>query len=188
MRKATTLVLAGTLGLGGLVGGLVAAPAIAAAATGEQSAVAAMGDRISRISAALQGLVDDGTLTDAQRDRVATTLDEALPQRGHGRGFGHGPGFAVDAAAEALGVTEDELRTELRDGQSLADVAEQEGVALDTLTDALVAAAQERLDAAVADGRLTQEQADARKAELAERIGALVQREGLPARGRPHGD
>jgi lambda repressor-like predicted transcriptional regulator len=57
-------------------------------------------------------------------------------------------------------VSQDELLTALRDGGSLAAVAEEQGVELDTLVQALVEAAQERLDAAVADGRLIQEQAD----------------------------
>ena len=69
MRSRTrNVVLATTLGVAGLAGGAVLAPALATAATTEQTAAAAVTDRVERLSQALQGLVDDGTLNDAQRD------------------------------------------------------------------------------------------------------------------------
>jgi hypothetical protein len=192
--RGTTLVLAGALGLAGLTGGLVVGPAIAVAATSEESAADAVGNRVERLKEALQGLVDDGTLTTEQRDKVAETLDSAMPNgRGHGpghpgRGLGHlGKHLALDVAASTLGMTEAELLTELREGRSLADVAEEKGVSLETLKSELQKAAEERLAQAVEDGRLTQEEADEKKAELAERIADAVEREGLPGRGHGHG-
>ena len=71
----------------------------------------------------------------------------------------HG-GFALDAAAEALGITAEELRTALGEGKTLAQIAETEGVETDALVEDLVAAATERIKQAVTDERLTQERAD----------------------------
>lgn len=184
MRHTVSRVaLASALGITGTGAGAVLGPALATAATGDQTASAAVGDRVERIKTALSGLVIDGTLTQAQADKVATTLDERLPARGSG---GHGGGARLAAAATALGVTEAELRTQLQAGKSLADVAQAEGVELDTLVSALVTAAEQRLAQAVTDGRLTQAQADERKAELQERITEQVQRTGL-GRGPGHG-
>lgn len=181
-----TLALAGTLGLGGLGLGLIAAPALATAATTDTTTTEALGDRLGRISDALSGLVTDGTITQEQADAVASTLDEALPQRGWGGpggpagpgGWG-GRGVAFDVAAEALGVTEDELRSQLRAGESVADVAAAEGVPVEDVVSALVAEARERLAAAVTDGRLTQAEADERAADLEARVTELVQRDDL---------
>jgi hypothetical protein len=85
------------------------------------------------------------------------------PRFGGRGGPGHHLFFGgkLDAAAEYLGLTEEELRTELRDGKSLAEVAEAEGKSVDGLKQAILAGAKSRLDEAVANERLTQEQADA---------------------------
>ncbi|MCV2489878.1 hypothetical protein OF117_10940 [Geodermatophilus sp. YIM 151500] len=162
MRKKLIIgVTAGALTLGGLA---VAVPAVAASDTGADAAASA----VERIRNALDGLVSDGTLTEEQADRVATTLRDAGLG---GHGGGHRGGFPLATAAEALEMTEDELRTALEpEGTTLADVAEAQGVPLETLVGALVAAAEERVAQAVEDGRLTQEEADQRVADLEERI------------------
>lgn len=85
------------------------------------------------------------------------------PALGFGRGFrGDGPGF--EAAAEALGMTTDELSTQLWGGKTLADLAEEKGVALADVQAAVEAAQQdalrERIQAAADAGTITQEHAD----------------------------
>jgi hypothetical protein len=171
MRKKLVIgVAAGVLTLSGLA---VAVPALADPASPGGSAV-------QRITDALSGLVSDGSITQAQADEVASTLSEA----GIGDRGGHrGGGMDLDAAATALGMTEDELRTALEpDGTTLADVAGQQGVAVDTLVAALVSAEQERIASAVEDGRLTQEEADSRLADLEARITERVN-SAMPAPG-----
>jgi len=100
-----------------------------------------------------------------------------------GRGFGHGPGHVVhesfDAAATYLGLTRQELFGRLMDGKSLADVAGEQGKSVDGLEQAIRAAIVERLDAAVADGRLT----EAKKQELLGRLDSIV--DDLVQRSRP---
>jgi len=184
-KRITSLALASALGLGGMAGGLVLAPSIASAATSDTTVTDAVGERVSDISEALAELVTDGTITQEQSDTIASTLAETLPRGGHGHG-GHGgfdKGVSLTSAAEVLNLSEDELRTQLEGGASLASIADVQGVARDTLIAELVESGQARLDEAVAEGRLTQAEADERAADLTERVTETVDREGLPTRG-----
>ncbi|MFQ5410207.1 MAG: hypothetical protein ACE5FI_17490 [Anaerolineales bacterium] len=80
---------------------------------------------------------------------------------------------AVNAAvADALGMTVDELQAAHEDGQRLPEIAEAQGVDLDVVKAAAEAAKEEAVNAAVADGTLTQEQAD-----------RILSHEGRPGRG-----
>jgi hypothetical protein len=63
-------------------------------------------------------------------------------------------------------MTVDELRKALADGQTVAELAQAQDVALEDVADALVAAHAERLQQAVEDGRLTQEEADEKLVEM----------------------
>lgn len=118
----------------------------------------------------------DGTTT--VPDAPAAT-EEARPHHGPG----HARGASLSVAAEALGMTHDELHTALASGQSIAQVAESKGVALQKVVDALVADARAKLAEAVTAGRLPQAQADEKGAALTERITAMVNRTGLRGPG-----
>ncbi|MGY1812263.1 hypothetical protein [Blastococcus sp. SYSU D00820] len=159
------LIVAGAAGVLTLAGLGVALPALA-----DEETPAGSSTSEDRIRDALSDLVEDGSITQEQADEVATTLSDA-GLGGHG---GHGPGggrVSLSAAAETLGMTEDELRTALEaDGASLATVAEGQGVAVDDLVAALVAAQTDRITEAVTAGDLTQEEADERLADLEERV------------------
>lgn len=97
------------------------------------------------------------------------------PGPGHGgRGFGFGFGGA-EGAAEYLGITEEQLREQLRDGKSLADIARAtNGKSVEGLKAALKTNVTAKLDEAVKDGHLTQEQRDKLAANLDERIDRIV--------------
>ena len=124
-------------------------------------------------------------------DRIAAIVNGEVPfERGdHGPRGGHVlPG--LETAADALGITEDELRTALRDGQTIAEVATDQGVDLQSVIDALVAQANTRLDEAVANGRIDAARADEIRANLPDRITAFVNgefREGRPGGPGPDG-
>jgi hypothetical protein len=62
--------------------------------------------------------------------------------------------------ADALGMTTEELYAALSDGQTIAGLAEAQGVEIDALVEVLIAPRIEQLVQAVADGYVTQEQAD----------------------------
>ena len=140
-------------------------------------------DTADWVSEALDDLVADGTITQQQADAVDEALDAARPERihrhgPHWRGGPFGGFFAFEAAADAIGIDETALRDALRDGQTIAEVAAANGVDVQAVIDAMVAAAQERVDEAMAN-------ADERLADLEERITDLVN-EGFPDRpGRP---
>lgn len=140
------------------------------------------------VQTVVDALVANGTARleeaiDALPDRMTELVNrEGLPERGwRGRPGGRVPG--LEAAAEAIGITDDELRTALRDDSSIADVAAANDVDLATVIAALVDHGTDRLDEAVAAGRLTEAKATERKADLEERITALVN--GERPRGGP---
>ncbi len=185
MRKRLVTTVAGTALAGSLgLAGAVLLPAAAQADPGS-----GVGGRLSALTDALKGLVTDGTLTQAQADKVASTLQATPPQRAAGDQRAAGPGGREAGAqeiADLLGLTPAQLRTELQSGKTLAQVAAAHGVAKQALIDSLVAAGQQRLTEAVAAGRLTQAQADARKAGLAAEVADRVDRTGPPRGGRGH--
>ena len=120
-------------------------------------------------------------ITDMVNNPLPTPPDFPEGLKGPGFGFGHHGGFRVnklDAAAKALGITADELMTDLRNGQSIADVAKAKNVDVNKVVDALVAEAQSKLDAAVKDGDLTQDEANKLKSDLKDHITDLVNNAG----------
>jgi hypothetical protein len=87
----------------------------------------------------------------------------------HGRGPGDGRGLrlgsaALEAAAEVLNMTTDELSAALQSGKTLEQIAEEAGVDFDDVQEAIQAARatemRERIQQAVDDGTITQEHAD----------------------------
>jgi len=139
------------------------------------------------LSAALAGgglvgaVLGTPSLTGAQE--AEDDASTSTPTAEEGIGFRHHRGAGLEAAAEALGMTVGELRDALDEDTSIADVAAERGVDVQTVIDAMVAEATERIDEKVADGDIDAERAETLKAELAERITAAVNGE-RPAFGR----
>ncbi|CAB5068875.1 MAG: hypothetical protein F2934_12865 [Actinobacteria bacterium] len=194
--KKSVLLATGSAMIGGLGVGVIAVGTMANAdsrpaieqvlagdsgVTGESGAAATPADRPSRrqhLTSALAPLVTDGTITEAQADKVITAIESAAPAR---KRRGGGPG--LEAAATAIGITSDALRTELGTTKSLADVAQAHNVDVQKVIDALVADATKHIDQAVTDGKITAAQATAKKATLVERITTRVNTVGMPGRG-----
>jgi hypothetical protein len=85
----------------------------------------------------------------------------------HGRGPGGGGGFSLTwlrVAAEELGMTTDELITALQSGQTLEQIAQEQGVDYADIQAAIQEQSQtelrDRIQQAVTDGTITQEKAD----------------------------
>ena len=93
--------------------------------------------------------------------------------------FGRGAGVMSEALTDLLGLDAQELRQQLRDGATLAEIATARGVEPQAVIDEMVAEVRERLDNAVADGHLDQAAADERLAEATEHITQFVN-EGFP--------
>ncbi len=96
----------------------------------------------------------------------------AGPDGGCSGGGPRGGGRMMGTVAEELGLTREELRAELQEEEerSIADVADEYDVEVDDLIDAVVAKAAEHLAEKVADGDLTQDEADARLAEIETKV------------------
>lgn len=139
--------------------------------------------REAHLGEVLAPLVENGTIDQGQADAVIAALLEAAPDRPMGR---RGRAWvSFKAAAEAIGIEPRELAASLRDGSTIAEVATEHGVEVQAVIDAMVAEAKQRLDEAVADGRITAEEAAERLAKLTERITEGVN-DGF--RRHPHGD
>ena len=125
-------------------------------------------------------------LTQSQADDILANLKSHIDNVANGtlrfRGPGGprlaGPHFGVGkqlaAAATYLGLSESDLRTKLKAGDSLADVAKAQSKDVAGLQDAIVAAEKADLDKAVAAKRLTQSQADEILGALKDHVGDLV--------------
>jgi hypothetical protein len=90
-----------------------------------------------------------------------------------GPGGGHGIFVERDQLAQFLGITAEQLRTE-SEGKSLAQVAQAHGKTRDQLIQFIISSAQTRLAADMQAGRLTQQQADQRLADLRSKVGEMV--------------
>ncbi|MBN1487458.1 MAG: hypothetical protein JW981_07440 [Anaerolineae bacterium] len=90
----------------------------------------------------------------------------------------------MEAVAEILGITTEELREAVTGGQTVAELAEEKNVALDVIVEALMEQAKARIQEAVDNERIDQEKAD----ELLEKFEEqLIERLNEPFTGRSGG-
>lgn len=183
-RAAAGAVLAGVLGVGGLAAAALHPLGVAGAQDGATTTTAppagaqeaGQGRRGQKLQEVLDSLVADGTLTQAQADTVASRLKDAAREargdRGERRTERRQEMLAV--AAPVLDMSAEDLATELKDGRTLKQVAEAQDVDPQDVIDALVAASEDRIDRAVAAGRLDGSRAEQLKQRLADRIDRLV--------------
>ena len=141
-------------------------------ATGSQKAKIAGALIVGGVAgAAILGPISTLAASPAPAASSAPTTPGTTDQDQGGPG-GHGPGGHVEAVsdtsvvAKAIGISEADLLTALKGGQTVADVAKARNVNLQVVIDALVADGQAELDAAVKAGTMTHAQAVAEKAEL----------------------
>jgi hypothetical protein len=147
-----------------------------------QAFLDALARRLNVSSQALQTAIGQA------RTDVGLPADGGFPfgRGGHGRGGPRGGGFELDTAAQAIGITADQLRQELP-GKSLAQVAQAHGKTANDVGTALKNAAHQRIDQEVANGRIQAADAAARKTQVDQRIDQLVNEVKPPAQGAPRG-
>lgn len=155
----------------------------ASAQTGSTGATAAAPTRGGALKSVLDGLVTDGTITQAQADAIAAKLDAAraanpAPEK-ELRGIG---GANLDDIATALGITADDLRTQLEGGATLSSIAGDKVAALTTL---LTDKAMARIDQGLTDGKITAETAATIKAGVPAMVTAML--DGTAPHGGPGG-
>jgi hypothetical protein len=115
----------------------------------------------------------------------ATTLSASSPNEsgagdctGTGTGIG-GAGFDASsdvcaAVCDLLGITQDELQSLRQDGLSLVEIAADYGVSEEELVAAIMEVKTAYVESLVADGTITQEQADVMLANMLERTYEMV--------------
>lgn len=145
-------------------------------ATGTSATTAPV--RVNPLKSVLDGLVSDGTITQAQADAITakmTALRAAnpMPDHGGGRGFAGAP---LADIATALGTTEADVRTQLEAGKSLRTIA---GDKADAITKLLTDKANARIDQGVTDGKITADNAATLKAGIAAKVQAMLDRTGV---------
>ena len=98
-----------------------------------------------------------------------------------GRGMGQRGGAPEwagqpDEVEKLLGMTDEQIRTERLAGKSLAQIAQDKGVSQDKLISTILGAKKADLDKLVADGKLTQAQADFVYSRMQQQVPAMVAR------------
>lgn len=158
----------------------------------DATADAARPDPTNHLQTVLQPLVEAGTITQAQADAVIEALVAARPEGRmgdhggrHGGGGMGGRGAHLETVATAIGISAEEVRTGLEDGQTIAELAVANGTTAERVIDALVAEATTRINQAVTDGKLTQADADTKLADVETRVTEFVN--STPQFGRGHG-
>jgi uncharacterized protein YidB (DUF937 family) len=189
-------VVAGTvaaLAVGGAGAG-VAATQLGSSPREENQAVLSdaakqLGVQPNELSNALKKALEDRVDAAVAAGRITKAQGEELKQRiesndfplfappvlgfGHFGFFHHGlPG--LDAAASYLGLTERQLDAKLDSGKTLAQVAKDQGKSVDGLIAALKADLKQKLDQAVADGRITKAQENQALSDADQRLENLV--------------
>jgi hypothetical protein len=79
------------------------------------------------------------------------------PGAGQDRGWMHDEMIAI--ISEKLGISESELESRIDDGESMADIANSEGLSRDEFVKLMRDARAELIDQAMKDGKITEQQA-----------------------------
>ena len=149
------------------------------------------------VTAALTGLdekvnalVEAGRLQSDEVDDYKAAVEQRVRdwlngeyegKRGKGRGRLGGKGVSlISIVSEQTGVSIEDIRAKLAEEQSLADVIEEADGDLTAVTDAAMAAFEERLTAAIDRGRVNADKADELRQSMRERIDAALQADGGP--------
>jgi len=138
----------------------------------------AVGDAASE---ALQPLVDDGKLSQERVDSIVSRLREGkippffAPHRPARRVVIRFERKMLKAAADELGMEPRALLGEIVAGKTLGEVVEEKGGDADAVLSAMRDAADALIDQALANGRLTKEQAD----KVRERMHSFLDEHGL---------
>ena len=183
-KRLAALGMAAAIGVGGFtVAAVNPLTGAGAQGTGTPAASAPNGNateggarRSGPLDRALDALVADGTLTQAQADKVAKAT-KAEAEAGKGRRQDRRKAL-LDVVAKAIGSTPDEVKAGVKGGTSIADQAKAKGVDRQVVDDALTKAMTDHIDAAVADGSLTEAQGTKAKGRIDKAVDRILDADG----------
>ena len=112
----------------------------------------------------LDEAVQQGKITQEQADKMAARKDGGFCGFGFNEGkMGHKDrlgGRSLDGMASILGITSDELKTELESGKKMQDILTEHGLTMEEFSQKMQEQREQQIAQDVADGKITQEQAD----------------------------
>lgn len=126
----------------------------------------------------------------ANEDTAAYTCPMTGAEMGKGAGMmgNYSSGTMPEVIAEALGMTVDELHAARGEGKSIAVIAEEKGMAVDTLIGKMIEARKAELEQLVTDGNITEEQMNLMLENMKARMKIAIEREDTgPLNGRGNG-
>ncbi|WP_227766439.1 DUF2680 domain-containing protein [Zhaonella formicivorans] len=101
---------------------------------------------------------------------------ESTTNRGAGVAIGRMYGSMRTVIADLLGMSESDLIAARQSGQSMVDIAKEKGIEKEQLIDKVVSTRKDTLQQLVADGKITQEQANYCLQNLETRIESNMER------------
>ena len=158
---------------------------------------------VAEMTAELDAKVDSGAITEERAAMIRTQLTEMVTgfvnegfdgereRRGHGKrshdGFGRFDAAECGELATLVGAADcAALKSAMRGGQTLAQIAESNDIEPQTVIDAMVAEMSAEIDAKVDTGAITEERAARIRAQLTEMITGFVN-EGFDGERGRHG-
>lgn len=140
----------------------------------------------------LKAAIEQGKLTQEQADKMKERAQNKPdwdfdfgPLRGKARpGMAFKGGFSLGVVSDKLGMTPQELSTALKGGKTITDLAKEKNVDPQAIADALIKPESDRLAKAVADGKITQTQADQMLTRAKENVQNLLTRQWTAPEGR----
>jgi len=130
---------------------------------------------LAQMESHLAEAVEQGRLTQAEADEKLASAPERIEEMinrtpgEHGNSKRKMRGHKAEVLDE-LGISSDDVKAGFAEGKTLAEIAEEAGVSEEDLIAKLVAQTMEKVDAAIEAGKLTQDEADDRLAELEDRV------------------
>jgi len=145
--------------------------------------------RTTVIASALAGLallggtavfaLGGGSVASAATTATSAVSQAANPSGGGARGWlkAHRKEIrkqGIETAASTIGISTDELKQDLKNGQSIAEIATAHNVDPQTVATALVTKVDTAIDQAVTAGKVTQARGDALKAKVPTAIDRVI--------------
>ncbi|MCL4424703.1 MAG: hypothetical protein M1299_10735 [Firmicutes bacterium] len=106
---------------------------------------------------------------------------------GFGKNIANGARGMVETVAKVLGMSVTDIQTQRQSGKSIVQIAESKNVSKDTVVNAVIEARKAQLAELVAQGKITQAQADLAIGNMTQRVSANMERTSVGPNGNGQG-